>query len=110
MGDGGQDLRAMVDDATLKPDKGFDAAAPCPGYPPVQRLAGLVGGEFEDGPQAFLEEVGAVEPGVGLGDPFQLRPLPVGEIFRVLPQRVACASQCLRWSGGHGGASPWAHP
>ena len=48
--DGGQDLGAVGEDAALEGDERFDAAAPCPGDPPVQCLAGLVDGEFEDRP------------------------------------------------------------
>src|SRR6476660_8564118 len=66
MGDGGEDLGAVANDATLQRNERFDAAAPCPGDPTVQCLAGLVGGQFEDRAQAFLEQVGAVEPWVGL--------------------------------------------
>src|SRR6476661_2650061 len=110
MGDGGEDLGAVANDATLQRNERFDAAAPCPGDPTVQCLAGLVDGQFEDRAQAFLEQVGAVEPWVGFGDPRQLHPLAVGEVLRVLPQRVACASQCQRWSGGHGGASAMGPP
>src|SRR6478672_13131122 len=58
----------------------------------------------------FLEEVGAVEPRVGLGDPRQLHLLAIGEVLRVLPQCVPCASQCQRWSGGHGGAPAMGPP
>src|SRR6185312_892146 len=110
MGDGGEDLGAVANDATLQRNERFDAAAPCPGDPTVQCLAGLVGGQFEDRAQAFLEQVGAVEPWVGFGDPLHLHPLAVGEVLRVLPQRVPCASQCWRWSGGHGGASAMGPP
>ena len=35
MGDGGKDLRAVANDATLEPDERLDAAAPCPADPPV---------------------------------------------------------------------------
>src|ERR1700694_5141897 len=110
MGDGGEDLRAVAHDATLERDEGFAGAAPCPGDPAAQCRAGFAGGEFEDCAQPFLEEVGAVEPRVVLGDPLQLHPLAVGEVLRVLPQRVPCASQCLCWSGGHGGASAMGPP
>ena len=39
--------------------------------------------------QALFEQVGAVQAGVGLGDPVELRALVVGEVLGVLPQRVA---------------------
>ena len=48
--DGGEDLRAVANDATLERDERFDAAAPCPGDPSVQCLGGLVDGEFDDRP------------------------------------------------------------
>ena len=38
MGDGGEDLGAVANDATLERDERFDAAAPCPGDPTVQCL------------------------------------------------------------------------
>ena len=110
MGDGGEDLGAVANDATLLRNERFDAAAPCPGDPSVQCLGGLVDGEFDDRPSAFLEEVGAVEPRVGLGDPRQLHLLAIGEVLRVLPQCVPCASQCQRWSGGYGGAPAMGPP
>ena len=100
----------VLDDAALERDERFDAAASGPGDPAVEGFGGLVGGEFEDRPQAFLEQVGAVEPGVGLGDPVQLRLLAVGEVLRVLPQRVPGAAQCLGRSGGHGGAPAMGPP
>ena len=39
--------------------------------------------------QRFFEQVGAPQPGVGLGDPVELVALFVGEVVVVLPQREA---------------------
>ena len=60
-----------------------------PGLPAVQRLDPGVALDREHVPQALFEQVGAVQPGVGLGDPGQLVALALGEVLRVLPQRVA---------------------
>src|SRR5256885_17257071 len=53
--------------------------------------------------QGFFEQVGAVQPGVGFGDPGQLVALPVGEVLGVLPQRVAGV---LVGAGDPGGVAP----
>ena len=69
-------VRADRGDALGEVDEGGDAAAAGPGQPPVQ--GGLAGFALdgEHVAQAFFEQVGAVQPGVGLGDPGQLVPLP----------------------------------
>jgi hypothetical protein len=41
--------------------------------------------------QSLFEEVGAIQPGIGLGDPGQPGGLALGEVFGVFPQRVAGA-------------------
>src|SRR6476469_339464 len=108
MGDGGEDLGAVANDATLERNERFDAAAPCPGDPSVQCLAGLVGGQFEDRAQAFLEEVGAVEPWVGLGAPFQLHPVggrcgsPGSAPARTVRVAVLALLRWTRWRVDHG--------
>ncbi len=64
-------------------DEGRDAEAAAPGQPAGQGgLAGLALGD-EHVAQTFFEQVGAVQAGVGLGDPGQLVPLPVGEVVGV---------------------------
>ena len=45
--------------------------------------------EREHDAESFFEQVGAPQPGIGLGDPVQLVALVVGEVLGVLPQRVA---------------------
>jgi hypothetical protein len=45
--------------------------------------------EGEHQPEAFFEEVGAVQAGIGLGDPGELVVLAVGQVLGVLPQGVA---------------------
>ncbi len=65
----------------------------------------------EDVPQASLEQLGAVQAGVGGGDPGQLGALVLGEVLAVLPQRVAGAFECpgpgvTRAWGRVGGGSP----
>jgi hypothetical protein len=36
-------------------------------------------------PQTLFEQIGAIQPSVGLGDPGQLGVLAFGEVFGVLP-------------------------
>ena len=86
--DGGEDRGPVFHDPSLQLDERVDAAAAGPADPPVQRRGCLGGVETEDQPQAFLEQVGPVQPWVGLGDPGQLRLLPAGQVLRVLPQRI----------------------
>ena len=82
---------AVSHDAAGQLDEGGDAAAPGPGDPPVQGLLAFFALDREHVPQALFEQVGAVQPGVGLGDPGQLGGLAFGEVLGVLPQRVAGA-------------------
>lgn len=88
MFEGGVDSPAVLDDATGQLDEGGDAAAPRPGDPPVQGLFAFLAFDGEYMPKSFFEQVGAVQSGVGLGDPGQLGALGFGEVLRVLPQRV----------------------
>ena len=41
-----------------------------------------------------------MQPGVGLGDPGQLLPLPIGQVLGVLPQRVASVFESAGIAGG----------
>ena len=84
------------DDPALQVDERRDSAATCPADPDIEGLGGLLEGELEDQPEPFLEQVGTVQPGVGLGDPGQFGLLPAGEVLGVLPQRVPGALQRLR--------------
>ena len=72
MVEGGVDLGAVLHDASLQLDERGDAAASGPGDPPVERLFAGLTLELERDPQTLLEQVGTVQPGVGLGDPGQL--------------------------------------
>lgn len=85
----GDDALTHDADAFGEVDKGRDAAAARPRQPPVERFGSVWACDGEDVAQALLEQVAAVEPGVGLGDPFELVALAVGEVFGVLPQRIA---------------------
>ena len=87
--DGGPDRGQVGADAAAEGGEFGDAAAGGPGQPAVQRVAGFAAVEFQGGAQAFFEEVGAVEEGVGFLDPGEFGLLAVREIFRVFPQRVA---------------------
>ena len=88
----------VFDDATLQLHEGGNPAAPRPPDPDLERLRGLGVGQLEDQSQAFFEQVGTVQPRVGLGDPGQLGLLPDREVLGVLPQRVAGMLQRLRVS------------
>lgn len=83
--DGGQDRRALFDDGALQGHERLDPGSAGPADPGVEGGDGLVVWEPEDQPQPFFEQVGAMQPGFTLGDPFQLRALPGGEVFGVLP-------------------------
>lgn len=78
--DGGEDARAVCGDPLAEDDEGFDPAAACPGDPSIQGLDCLVMGKLEDQAKAFFEEIGAVQAGVGLGDPLQLDALVLGQV------------------------------
>ena len=72
-------------------DEYRDAAAPRPGDPPVQGLLAFLALDRKHMPQALFEQIGAIQAGVGLGDPGQLGGLAFGEVFGVLPQRITGA-------------------
>jgi hypothetical protein len=78
-------------DAAGQLHKHWDAAAPRPGDPPVQGLLAFLAFDRKHVAQPLFEQISAVEPGVGLGDPGQLGGLTLGEIFGVFPQRIAGA-------------------
>ena len=87
--EGGVDRVAVFDDLAGQLDEGRDTAAPRPGDPPVQGLFSFLSFDGEDMAQAFFEQIGAVQSGIGLGDPGQLVVLAFGEVLGVLPQGVA---------------------
>jgi hypothetical protein len=60
----------------------------------------------EDLAELLLEEVGAVEPAVGLGDPGQGGALVAGQVRRVLQERPAVAFGCLPGVGCLPGGCP----
>ena len=68
MFDGGEDRCLVFGDASLQVDERGDPATSCPADPGLEGFDGLLIGQMEDQPESFLEEVGPVEPGVGLGD------------------------------------------
>lgn len=100
--DRSEDLQAVSGDSGLEFDEGLDATASGPRDPPVQRFGRFVGWQSEDGPKAFLEEVGPVEPWIGIRDPGQLGLLVFSEVFGVLPQRVPGVLQSSSMPGGDG--------
>lgn len=65
-----------------------------PGIPrAIQGLAGLLMGKHEARAQPFFEVVGPAQGRIGLDDPAEFDLLFFGEVFRVLPQRVAAVLQ-----------------
>jgi hypothetical protein len=83
--EGGVDGLAVSLDAAGQLDEYRDAAAPGPGDPPVQGLFAFLALDRKHMPQTLFEQIGAVQPSVGLGDPGQLGVLAFGEVFGVLP-------------------------
>ena len=100
--DRGEDRGPVFHDPALQVDEGGDAAAAGPADPVVERRGCLGRVETEDQPEAFFEQVGPVQPGVGLGDPGELGLLLVGEVLRVLPQRVPGMLQRFGVAGRRG--------
>jgi len=87
------DGSAVSDDPLLQDDELRDATAPGPADPSVQSFFACLALEDEHQAQALLEQVGPIQPGVGLGDPLQLGALFDGQPLRVRPQRVAAVLQ-----------------
>src|SRR6266498_1903321 len=85
---GGLDGGPMLGDRPSEPDEGRDAAPPGPGQPRLQQHRRPYALEPEHQPKLLLEQVGAVQAIVDLGDPGKLAPLPAGQVLRVLPQRI----------------------
>jgi len=61
----------------------------------VERVLAFVASDRERVAQSFLEEIGAPQPLVGLGDPVELVALAAGEVTGVLPQRIASLGNVL---------------
>ena len=66
---GGVDLAAVDGDLAGEVDKSGYPTAPRPGEPPVEGLLAGVALHDKDVAQPLFEQIGAVEAGVGLGDP-----------------------------------------
>src|SRR6516164_6279272 len=81
----------MANDAAGQLHEHWDAAATRPADPPVQGLLAFLALDRKHVAQPLFEQVRAVEPGVGFGDPGQFGALAFGEVFGVFPQRVAGA-------------------
>jgi hypothetical protein len=94
--EGGVDRRMVVGDLATQGDERGDAAASRPAQPAVEGFLAGLALDGEDVAQAFLEQVGAVLPGVGLRDPGQSVGLVDGQGVGVLPERVAGVLQCDR--------------
>src|SRR5687767_13877401 len=91
--EGSVDGPAVADDAALKFDEGGDPAAASPGDPAVQGVFAGLSFDSEDVSQAFFEEVGPPQAGVGLGDPGELFVLAGREVLRPFPQGVAGSAE-----------------
>ena len=76
----GVDGLAVAHDAAGQFDEHRDAATARPGDTPVQGLLTFLAFDREHMPQALFEQIGAIQAGVGLGDPGQLGGLAVGEL------------------------------
>ena len=117
MVEGGVDGLAVAHDAAGQLHEHRDAAAPRPGDPPVQGLLAFLAFDRKHMPQALFEQIGAIQPGIGLGDPGQLGGLAFGEVLGVFPQRIAgaleLADPLMSWRGarcscGAGRGRVWA--
>jgi hypothetical protein len=91
----GVDPRAMFADRPGELHKRRQLRTPGPSEPGIQQRHAVDALELEDLPELLLEQVGAVERGVGLGDPGQGRHLAFGEVFGVLPDREPGVLQVL---------------
>ena len=89
--DRGDDPAALLGDRSGELHEGRQPAATRPHQPSVQQPLGGRRGESVDLPKLLLEQVGAVEPGVGVLDRGELRLLAVGEVLWVLPDREPSA-------------------
>ena len=94
----------MAFDLACEFGEGRDAAAAGPGQPAVQSGDGGRGAlglrDPVDRTQALLEEVGPVQARVVGRDPGELGALPLGQVLRVLPQRVPCNASDFRARSG----------
>src|SRR5207244_621944 len=97
---------AVTNDFALQRDEDGDAAAAGPADPAVERVFAGLAFEREHQPQAFFEQVGAVQSRIAFGDPGELGLLTAGEVLRVLPQRVAGSFECLGVPGGTACGAP----
>jgi hypothetical protein len=84
---------AVPDNPLLQDDELPDATASGPADPSVQGFFTGLALEDKHQAQAFLEQVGPIQPGIGLSNPLQLGALPDGQVLRVLPQRIPAVLQ-----------------
>ena len=88
MFDRGEDRSPVLDDRFLQLHERGNPATAGPTNPFVEGFDRFIDREFEDDAQAFFQVVGPAEGGIGLHDPGELHRLLLGEVFRVLPERV----------------------
>ena len=96
LGEGGLDVGPVPGDRLGQLHEGGDAAAPGPGQPRLEQHGGPHTLEREHQPEFFLQQVGAVEAVVDLGDPGEFGALVGGQVARVLPQRIAGTFELAR--------------
>jgi len=94
--DRGDDPIALLADGAGKLDECRQPAAARPHQPTVQQPLGDRRGEPVDLAQLLLEQIRAIQPGVGLLDRGELDGLAVGEVLGVLPHRKPGALQLTR--------------
>ena len=91
--DRGDDPAALLGDRSGELHERRQPAATRPHQPSVQQPLGGRRGESVDLAKLLLEQVGAVQPGVGVLDRGELERLAVGEVLGVLPDREPRALQ-----------------
>jgi hypothetical protein len=91
--DRGEDPVALVGDCPGELDERRQTRSARPFQPAVEQAVRGGGGELVDLAQLFLEQVCAVQPGVGLLDRGGLGGLAIGEVLRVFPDREPGALQ-----------------
>ena len=89
---GGNDVVTLLGDGASYLHKLLDATAACPDEPCVEKLNGSAARCVEDGAELLLQEVGAVEPLVGLLQPREHDALVPSQILWVLEESPAGTS------------------
>ena len=83
------DLCLAPADRAGQGDEGLEAGAAGPGEPALEELHASMWGQLQDLPELLLEQVGAVERGIGPCDGAELGSLSLSQVLRVLPEGEA---------------------